>query len=82
MENNNKGFWNYIALAILGGSIGLQEFYVRKYVAGIFAVLFCWTCIPAIVALIEAFVWLFKGKDKFNIEFNIPQDTNKIILKD
>lgn len=79
---NNKGFWNYIALAALAGGIGLQEFYVRKYVAGIFAVLFCWTCIPAIVAYIEILVWIFKGKDKFNITFNIPKDSNKIILKD
>ena len=34
-----------------------------------FAVLFFWTGIPAIVAFIEAVVWLFRGEDEFNKEF-------------
>lgn len=85
MEDNSKDFWCYIILALIGGFIGLQEFYVRKYVAGIFAVLFCWTCIPAIVAFVEAIYWLFLGKNEFNKEFNrlnfIP-NKGKILLED
>jgi TM2 domain-containing membrane protein YozV len=36
-------------------------------------VLFWWTCIPAVVAFIEALVWLFKGEDEFNKKFNYDQ---------
>lgn len=62
-------YWNAVILAILFGSIGLQEFYTKHYVRGILAVLFCWTCIPALVALIEVAVWLFKGKETVEKEF-------------
>ena len=65
-----KKFWNFILLAFAGGFFGLQEFYLGRWVLGILAVLFCWTCIPALVAWIEAIVWLFKGEDEFINEFN------------
>jgi TM2 domain-containing membrane protein YozV len=65
-----KKFWNYIVLAVLGGAFGLQEFYVGRKGLGITAALFCWTCIPALVAFIEAVVWLFKGEEAFNERFS------------
>lgn len=64
-----KKFWNFIALSILGGGIGLQEFYAGRTALGILAVLFCWTAIPALVAYIEAIVWLFRGKEEFEKRF-------------
>lgn len=75
MKNNKRivSYWNAILLAFLGGIIGLQEFYVRRYILGIFAMLFSWTCVPAFVALIEAFYWLFIGENEFNKTHNNPQ---------
>ena len=64
-----KKFWNFIVLAIVGGFFGLQEFYLERYTLGVLAVIFCWTCIPAFVALIEAIVWLFKGEEAFTKKF-------------
>ena len=61
-----KKFWNFIAIAVLGGVFGLQEFYMNRIGLGIAAVLFWWTCIPAVIAFIEAMVWLFKGEEEFN----------------
>ena len=61
-----KSFWNFIVLALIGGFIGLQEFYRGKIALGVVAVLFCWTGIPALVAIIEAIVWLFRGEEEFN----------------
>ena len=58
-------FWCFIVLCLIGGFIGLQEFYRGKIGLGVFAVLFFWTGIPEIVAFIEAVVWLFRGEDKF-----------------
>lgn len=68
-----KYFWNFIVLALLGGVIGLQEFYTRKTILGILAVIFSWTCIPALVALIEIIVWLFRGEEEFDNKFNISK---------
>ena len=65
-----KKFWNFIVLALVGGAIGLQEFYLEKWVLGVLAVVFCWTGIPAIVAAVEAFVWLFRGEDEFNTKYS------------
>ena len=63
-------FWNFIVLAIIGGFFGLQEFYMERWALGAFAVLFCWTCIPAVVAFVEAIVWLFRGEDEFYYQLN------------
>lgn len=58
-------FWCFIILCFVGGFIGLQEFYRKKYALGVLAVLFAWTGIPSIVAMIEGFVWLFRGESEF-----------------
>lgn len=68
-----KKYWNFIVLAIIGGVFGLQEFYLDRIGLGIAAVLFWWTCIPAVVAFIEACVWLFRGEEKFIEKYgNLP----------
>ena len=77
-----KKFWNFIVLALAGGAIGLQEFYMERWVLGVLAVLFCWTGIPALVAVIEAFVWLFKGEEKFDETHNAVTGSNKQLLTD
>ena len=59
-------FWCFIILCFMGGFIGLQEFYRGKIGLGVFAVLFFWTGIPAIVSFIEAVVWLCRGEDEFH----------------
>ena len=38
------------------GGIGGHKFYLGKYGQGILYLLFCWTGIPAIIALVEVFV--------------------------
>ena len=63
-------FWCFIVLCLIGGFIGLQEFYRGKICLGVFAVLFFWTDIPEIVEFIEEVVWLFRGEDEFNKEFD------------
>lgn len=63
-------YWCFILLALIGGAIGLQEFYRGEMILGFLAVLFCWTFIPAFVAFIEAIVWLFKGPEIFDMTYN------------
>ena len=66
---NKLNFWCFIVLCLVGGFIGLQEFYRKKVGLGVLAVLFFWTGIPSVVAFIEAIVWLFRGEGEFLSEY-------------
>jgi TM2 domain-containing membrane protein YozV len=44
-----------VLLAVLLGGLGAHKFYLGQTGMGIMYLLFCWTGIPALVALIEAF---------------------------
>lgn len=59
----------YCVLAFLLGGLGVHKFYVGKIGTGILFLLFCWTYIPAFIALIEFIVALCK-----------PADANGMIL--
>ena len=43
----------YIALAILLGWIGAHEFYAGRAARGVLSVVFCWTLVPWIVAIVQ-----------------------------
>jgi TM2 domain-containing membrane protein YozV len=45
-----------ILLALLGGGFGLHQFYLRRNGLGILYLLFFWTVIPHIIAILECFV--------------------------
>ena len=63
-------FYNAVLIAILGGWCGIQHFYVNQTVFGVLGILFFWTGIPAVVALVQALVWLFEGKEEFEKKYN------------
>lgn len=67
---NGIKFWNAVFIAIIGGWLGIQHFYVKQTVLGVLGILFFWTGIPALVALIQCLVWLFNGKEEFEKKFN------------
>jgi TM2 domain-containing membrane protein YozV len=47
-----------ILLAVFLGGLGMHKFYLNKPGMGLLYLLFCWTLIPTIASLIEAFVYL------------------------
>ncbi len=53
----------YCILAFFLGGIGIHKFYAGKTGAGIACLLFCWTGIPAFIALIDFIVGLTKKAD-------------------
>lgn len=72
-------FWNAIIIALLVGCFGIQHFYVKQTFWGIMGVLFFWTCIPSIVALIQIVHWVWIGQDEFNNRFNGKMKDKQII---
>ncbi len=61
----------YIAalLAFFLGGLGVHKFYLGKW-TGVIYLLFCWTYIPSIIALIEGILYLTKGEEAFNEKYN------------
>lgn len=53
----------YCVLAFFLGGIGIHKFYAGRSGAGIAMLLFCWTGIPSIIALIDFIVGLTKKAD-------------------
>ncbi len=56
-------------LALLLGGIGIHRFYLGQNGLGILYLLFCWTLIPTVVGVIDAFFFWFMSKDKFNRKY-------------
>lgn len=57
-------------LAILLGGLGAHKFYLGQYGQGLLYLFFCWTLIPAMIAFIEFFVYIFMSEQEFNRRYN------------
>ena len=57
------------ALALLVGGLGVHRFYLGQW-WGIFYLLFCWTYIPALVAIIEGIVILVSDQETWDAKYN------------
>jgi TM2 domain-containing membrane protein YozV len=52
-------------LAIFLGGLGFHHFYMGHSVRGLLYLVFCWTFIPALIALVEAVLLLLQSNDSF-----------------
>ena len=57
-------------LALFLGGFGIHHFYLRHVGLGILYLLFCWTFIPWIVALIEGIIYLCMNNQEFDMKYN------------
>ena len=65
-----KNKWIAAVLAITLGGFGVHKFYLGQKGWGIVYLLFCWTFIPQLVAILEFVMLLLVDEDEFNARFN------------
>lgn len=65
-----KDRWTAIAFALFIGGLGIHRFYLRQAKLGLLYLLFCWSFIPAIIAWVDAVVWITKGEEFFDEKYN------------
>lgn len=56
--------------ALLLGGLGVHKFYLGKVGTGIIYLIFCWSFIPALLALIEGIQILTMTDDQFDAKYN------------
>lgn len=59
-----------LSLTVFLGGFGAHRFYLKQHVLGIVYLIFCWTYIPALIALVEFLVMIFMNEKDFNKKFN------------
>lgn len=57
-------------LALFLGGIGVHKFYLGQTGLGILYLIFCWTWIPGIIALVEAIVFFCTSDTEFDAKYN------------
>lgn len=59
-----------ILLALFLGGLGVHKFYLGQTGWGILYLIFCWTLIPALVALIEGILYLTMSDEEFSTKYS------------
>ena len=58
-----------ILLALFLGGLGVHKFYLGQVGMGLLYLVFCWTGIPAIVAFVEAILYLVASDEDFQKKY-------------
>jgi len=58
-----------ILLALFLGGIGAHKFYQNKIGQGLLYLIFCWTAIPGVIALVEFIYYLTLTDEKYEAKF-------------
>jgi TM2 domain-containing membrane protein YozV len=68
--NERRNKWVALLITAFLGGFGIHKFYLGENAAGVFYLIFCWTVIPAILAIFD-FLWLLLVSEKeFDRRFN------------
>ncbi|MFP4039295.1 MAG: TM2 domain-containing protein [Desulfosudaceae bacterium] len=73
---------NKIVLMLLTfflGALGVHKFYLGKYLQGVLYLLFCWTAIPALIALIEFVLYALTSEEEINNRYS-PGSSPLVII--
>lgn len=69
-DHHKKSKTTAVLLALFLGGVGAHKFYLDRSGQAIWYLLFCWTLIPALIALIEVFRLGFMSNEKFDRLYN------------
>ena len=69
-----------ILLCLFLGGIGIHQFYLKKTLKGVLYLLFSWTFIPLLIAVVDFILLLIMDEEKFNEKYNNPNQTNTLGL--
>ncbi len=64
-QASNKSKTTAGILALFLGGIGAHKFYLNQPIQGLLYLIFCWTFIPGIIALIEAIIYFSSSEKDF-----------------
>lgn len=76
-EKIEKNKWIAFTLAFLLGGLGVHKFYLGQVGLGIVYLIFCWTGIPMLIALIEAIIYLCTSEELFTEKYSRAIATQK-----
>ena len=68
-----------LLLTFFLGGIGAHKFYLGKYWQGALYLLFFWTYIPALAALIELIVYAFTGEERLNEKYSAAGGAGTVV---
>lgn len=69
-QTGNKDKMITLLIIFFFGYVGGQYFYLGQISKGVLCLLFCWTFIPTIIALIQFFIILAMSDQEFNARYN------------
>ncbi|HEX9431710.1 MAG TPA: pilin, partial [Burkholderiales bacterium] len=69
-----------LLLTFFGGGIGAHKFYLGKYWQGALYLIFFWTGIPALVALIEFIIYAFTSSERLNEKYTAGGSVLVIVI--
>ena len=58
-------------LALFLGGFGIHHFYLGNNIYGILSIIFCWSCIPAIIGLVQGVLMLIESDEEFAKRINV-----------
>ncbi len=64
-------------LCLFLGGFGIHRFYLGQSAKGILYLLFCWSLVPAIIAVIDFICLLVMSDEEFNQKYNLISIINK-----
>lgn len=59
-----------LLLTFFLGGLGIEWFYLGNTAMGVLSLLFCWTGIPALIALVHFIILLCTSSEEFNRKYN------------
>src|SRR4249920_345435 len=69
-----------LLLTFFLGGLGGHKFYLGKYWQGALYLLFCWTYIPGLIALIEFVIYAFTSSERLNEKYSANGSIVVIII--